>query len=299
MIYDTGAFTIDSPIPLPFPESYDGSGKRAFYHVVAHNTPLLPITNTTTAVEVRFQGDITIMETPAVGQCWIADDKIVNIFFRTHASTSNIFGFFSGPILAVMSWKAGFVPFHASAVAKNGRAALFLGASGSGKSTIATSLSALGWNFLADDVAVLLTGPLGVMVAGCCNTAWLFNDSLAALKPRLDDVRNMRGNGKQAVSVTDLLSEAPRAAVKVICTLASDPSGASAISAIKGRERAIAMIKESLMQPLVAMAPAQRLMVATTVEQTLNDVDFVQLSRPLDFSGSETVSALLEKRLSV
>ena len=53
------------------------------------------------------------------------------------------------------------------------------------------------------------------------------------------------------------------------------------------------------MQPLVAMAPAQRLMVATTVEQTLNDVDFVQLSRPLDFSGSETVSALLEKRLSV
>jgi hypothetical protein len=45
----------------------------------------------------------------------------------------------------------GLEPLHGSAVAADGRALLLLGASGTGKSTLASRLSGLGWRFLADD----------------------------------------------------------------------------------------------------------------------------------------------------
>ncbi|MDO6591338.1 serine kinase [Loktanella sp. D2R18] len=58
---------------------------------------------------------------------------------------------------------------HASCVAYDGKAALFLGASGSGKSALALRMMALGCDLVADD-RVVLTAQEGALVATCPET---------------------------------------------------------------------------------------------------------------------------------
>jgi hypothetical protein len=58
-------------------------------------------------------------------------------------------------VLRLIGARPDLVWLHAGAAALQGRAVLVSGVSGRGKSTIITSLCALGWHFLSDDVAPL------------------------------------------------------------------------------------------------------------------------------------------------
>jgi len=60
-----------------------------------------------------------------------------------------------GPALAILLHQRGRLVFHASAVAREGRAFGFLGGSGRGKSTLAAALHALGDDLVADDALVV------------------------------------------------------------------------------------------------------------------------------------------------
>jgi hypothetical protein len=63
--------------------------------------------------------------------------------------------FLVGQLLPLASLLRGLEPLHASAVVVDGRALLLMGASGTGKSSVALHLVARGAAFLADDVAAL------------------------------------------------------------------------------------------------------------------------------------------------
>jgi hypothetical protein len=65
------------------------------------------------------------------------------------------------PWLSTLAWllrERGRFALHASAVARHGDGLLIAGESGSGKSTTALSLIQAGWDWLADDVALLESG---------------------------------------------------------------------------------------------------------------------------------------------
>ncbi|MBP6469219.1 MAG: hypothetical protein KBE23_21990 [Chloroflexi bacterium] len=64
--------------------------------------------------------------------------------------------------LAPMLRRRGYFLLHAFAVAKNGRAALLVGASGSGKTTSGLSLVLNGWELLSNDVVALQARPEGI-----------------------------------------------------------------------------------------------------------------------------------------
>src|SRR5215210_1387343 len=63
--------------------------------------------------------------------------------------------FVLGPVLAVLLYQRGRLLLHASAVAVDDAAVLFLGSAGCGKSTMAATLHARGHGLVTDDVAVL------------------------------------------------------------------------------------------------------------------------------------------------
>lgn len=72
-----------------------------------------------------------------------------------------------GPILTVLLRQRGFLVLHASAVAVNGAAVGFLGASGSGKSTTTAAFHVHGYELVTDDVtAITLTAEAPLVVAG-------------------------------------------------------------------------------------------------------------------------------------
>lgn len=70
------------------------------------------------------------------------------------------------PALAQLLVPEGVFLLHAAAVARAGGALLVVGGSGRGKSTLALAALELGWDVLADDVAVVRSGRTGPAVAG-------------------------------------------------------------------------------------------------------------------------------------
>jgi len=74
-----------------------------------------------------------------------ADERILRLFVL-------------GPVLAMLLRQRGYLLLHASAVAVDDEAVLFLGSAGWGKSTMAAALHARGHRFVTDDVAALRVG---------------------------------------------------------------------------------------------------------------------------------------------
>ena len=73
--------------------------------------------------------------------------------------------FLYGSVMAILCYRRGLLPMHASAVELNGRAFLLCGESGAGKSTLAACLAGRGHRILADDIAALsLADPAVPMV---------------------------------------------------------------------------------------------------------------------------------------
>jgi len=70
-----------------------------------------------------------------------------------------------GTVLAVMSVALNFFPFHASAVVINGKAVLFCGASGVGKSTLAAYFYSKKYTILSEDVTNVKMSANGKYVA--------------------------------------------------------------------------------------------------------------------------------------
>jgi hypothetical protein len=87
--------------------------------------------------------------------------------------------------------------FHAAAVARNGRALLLPAPSGSGKSTLAAALTASGWTYLSDELAVV--DPQTLCVEPFALPIGLKDKSMAALAafvPALEDLpRHVRADG--------------------------------------------------------------------------------------------------------
>ena len=72
--------------------------------------------------------------------------------------TSAFWGFLLGVSLSVIGLRRGYVPLHASAVSADGTAVALAGQSGSGKSTTAAALIALGYQPHADDLCLTRMG---------------------------------------------------------------------------------------------------------------------------------------------
>ena len=86
-----------------------------------------------------------------------------------------------GPVVAALLAQHGYVLLHASAVSIDGEAVLFLGTTGSGKSTIASALRARGYALIVDDLAAVdFSGERPRVLRGWPYTK-LWPDSVAAM----------------------------------------------------------------------------------------------------------------------
>ena len=79
------------------------------------------------------------------------------ITIRPHVNKDNelIRTFLLGSALGVLQEQRGRIPIHGGAICINGKAAIFSGNSGAGKSTITSSLVRRGYPFLSDDVSTI------------------------------------------------------------------------------------------------------------------------------------------------
>jgi hypothetical protein len=85
---------------------------------------------------------------------FLVDPRGQQVIARWPSSRSDVdaASYLTGSVLAFLLRVRGSVPLHASAVANDGRAILFVGDSWSGKSSTAAAFARLGYSLLSDDV---------------------------------------------------------------------------------------------------------------------------------------------------
>ena len=121
-----------------------------------------------------------------------------------HATDSLIRASILGPALALALEQRGLFCLHGSAVAIDGRAVGFVGTNGTGKSTLACSLSSLGHPFLTDDVLALKLASGPPRLVPSFARAKLWPDALQQLKQEAGDLPKIHPDlDKRSLSVAE------------------------------------------------------------------------------------------------
>ncbi len=94
--------------------------------------------------------------------------------------------YFYGAILGFVLRRRGATCLHASAVGIAGRAVLFIGQAGAGKSTLAAAFARQGYPVLCDNIAALVKSEVGLQVQSAYPFIRLWSDSVETLWGRAD-----------------------------------------------------------------------------------------------------------------
>jgi hypothetical protein len=150
-----GPFRFESELELPelLPDQGDAGTRRRVSVRLGGVPPAL-----SGAVRLGSIGEVTAddylirFET---GRFLVRGGREVRVEPAAGVAASDLRAYLYGHIFAVLCHQNGLLPLHASAVERGGRAVALLGASGRGKSTLATVLARRGSSLVADDVCVL------------------------------------------------------------------------------------------------------------------------------------------------
>lgn len=115
----------------------------------------------------KFLGDRVIFYWPGEGFYTVIQGQSVEIFPTEPFNPKCAELALLGPILSTLLHQRQHIPFHGCAVVRQGKAQVFLGDSGLGKSTIAGYFVAQGYGYLSDDVLLFQSGPQGWEVVPC------------------------------------------------------------------------------------------------------------------------------------
>ncbi len=107
-------------------------------------------------------GDRFLFQIPGVARFLLTAGR--DIAFEEDADTPahDVAIFLIGTVFGTLLHQRDHIVLHASAVRVNGKAVLFCGASGAGKSTIAAALGRRGYDFVSDDVCAITLDAAGV-----------------------------------------------------------------------------------------------------------------------------------------
>lgn len=99
-----------------------------------------------------------LLRVPGIARFLLRDGAEIDYQAEAEAEPGDVAAFLLGSAFGVLLHQRGLAVLHASSVAVNGKAALFVGPSGAGKSTLAAALVRRGYPLVADDFCVLSLG---------------------------------------------------------------------------------------------------------------------------------------------
>lgn len=147
--------------------------------------------------EIRFWLD-------GVGTFLIRDGRMIQVDAASGADDELLLPTILGPAMGLLLHQRGLATFHGSSVSIDGRAAIFLGAKGFGKSTLAAALHARGHALLADDISVVESKGSEPIVLPGYPTFKLWPDSARALGTPPESLRPLHGQtDKLLMEVSD------------------------------------------------------------------------------------------------
>jgi len=200
----------------------------------------------------------------------------------------------NGAVFALLRDLGGSLSLHASAVAIEDRAVLFIGTSGAGKSTVAAALCLrYGGHLLADDVATLEITSSGVDVLPHETEHWLTRDSIVSLGIPLPDPRPEGPTAKLAVKAQRVAGRAYRLSLGIV--LRSDATASvTTLPPLRGGDAAHSLLGSTIRFDVEN--GAARCRELEQVMSVYDRVPFLQLVRGHDPATS--VASIVLKAMS-
>jgi hypothetical protein len=277
---------VRSAIPLPEMPAWNGDDRAPDIRIelgtvpeVSGGTAFSPL------IQLDPQGAVRLA-VPRVASYWIEAGSRVIVEPHLPAEAPAIRLFLLGTVLAILCYRRGLVPLHASAVEVGGGALLMCGPSGLGKSTLAAMLVARGHRLIADDVCVLDLGsddkPL---IRPVLPRLKLWQDAARAMAVStegLEQVREQALKFNLPVDESRFRLEPIRAAHIVLLRSARSSASisATALAPLAAIERGQLFYRRRLAEALGARALLFRARIAL-----VRSVPITELSRPGDLGA--------------
>jgi hypothetical protein len=292
--YFVYGITLHSEIPLPLPEQGHGElgqiqlriAPAARFYQAARSLKAQPDADSFYQSIVLRDGS-TYVGWEGVGQFLISPDgcRIAGRQCeKAHPESFQVY--LLGQALSYALVKQGFEPLHATAIVVDGEAAILLGCSGLGKSSLAACFLAAGYRLLTDDLLILRPSSRGVMAYAGPPRIKLFPRLARRFLPEMaGGVAMNPGSSKLILPLDRARSAIAPVPVKTIYALLPAASRshkpAIRIAAMPPRESFVALVKHTFNYRIVNPARLERQFEAGTQVVSIMPVKEISYPRVL------------------
>jgi hypothetical protein len=198
-----------------------------------------------------------------------------------------------GTCFAILLQQRGNLVLHASAIAAGGRAMLFCGQSGAGKSTMAALLCRRGYPLLNDDVCNLTAVEGGYEVRPDGRMLKLWSTSLDELEWEKRESMAVRQDMEKYFFAPPVSEADPQPVGAIYILRPAEPGEAPSIERLRTLEGMVELKQNAYRPALVSAMDREKDYFAASAALQRSAGVFV-LRRPLDFGGSGVLLDLLE-----
>lgn len=178
-----------------------------------------------------------LLRLPGIARYWVRNGKQVTITPDAKATEQDVRVFLLSSVMGVLAYQNGFFPLHASAVAIDGRAVVFCGRSGAGKSTMAAAFHHRGHRLLADDLCVTDISGATPMVQPGYRHLKLWPDTLGRFDEMFPDRRPLRSGMKKFLVLTQAASNRDAVPLHCIYMLSTSVNDQMHLRSVHGIEK--------------------------------------------------------------
>jgi hypothetical protein len=302
-IYRFGGLRIASDFPL-FGLQVCRSDADSRYEVVIRCAPIPEELASATAKFSRgkcigtYNGKEVLFEIPAVGRFLLRGGREILVDLVPHSDDHEINALLLNVIFGALCHQRGITPLHSSAIDLADGCVAFVGASGSGKSTVVATLAQRGHEIITDDECFLQLGTNGEVQTwpGICRVR-LWEDARAALGFDGPGVRQLiPGYNKYFVPVRQPRNLIQARPLRRVYQLHRAPNGVAEVIRLQGADAA-----EVLMQNVYpsgfAAALGYQSHVFTVCTAAARGIPVFRLSRPWDLTALDKGIDLLDSHL--
>lgn len=244
--YQIFGLSISSSLPLPAIASEATVGMAPDVTIDYGDVPTELVEPQVTGVRFQAAPGEFLLRVDGIARFHVCDGSRITIAPEKGVHEEDILPFLMGSVFGALLQQRKILVLHASAVEVNGRAAVFCGASGIGKSTLAAGLHQRGYRFLADDLcAISLVNGQPMVIPGFPRLK-LWADALKRLDTATDNLQSVRWGGdlQKFFLPADNRTEAPLP-VRAVFILSSTNTDALELTVLPGNEKIDPLIANS------------------------------------------------------
>jgi hypothetical protein len=293
--YNVSGLSVGSDVVLPGLNALAGGCARPDVTIRQSPVPLTLENATASGATWQIAGPQFLLRIPDIARFLLTEGRDIVYEAEAGADEGDISIFVLGTVFGILLHQREQIVLHASAVNVNGKAVLFCGSSGAGKSTIAAALVQRGFRLVTDDVcAITITDAGGPMVHSDGRQLKLWAHSIESLDLAAQQGARVRNRLDKYYVEPSGASTEPLPLGTVYSLREARPPNAAGIERPNVVDAAL-LLRRTAYRPLLVNRMGQKVNYFHAATAIANAAGIFHLTRPLNFAAMPDILASLER----